>query len=149
MMGWLTSVTYVDGKVGKAASFNGTTSSVVVSADSTIDVDSMGAFRISAWVYVDSDGEGDTGRIVDKFSTAGYRFWVHTESSSTVKLSFEVGDTGANALAVTSTTMSTAAWHKVDAVYSSSRVPSIWIDGAEQVMGLRLLGALLLVMILL
>ncbi len=135
-----TNITYVDGKFGKAASFNGTTSSIKVDADTTIDVNSMGPFRISAWVYVDSDGENDIGSIIDKFDTAGYKLWVHTESSSTVKLSFQVGDTGADALAVTSTTMSTEVWHKIDATYDSSRVPTIWIDGVEASYGTQTTG---------
>src|SRR3990167_3728660 len=60
-----TAITYVDGKFGKCASFNGSTSSIMVTADTTIDVNSMGPFRISVWVYADSDGENDEGRIVD------------------------------------------------------------------------------------
>ena len=125
-------VTYVAGKFGKAASFNGTTSSILVAADTTIDVNSMGAFRISAWIYVDSDGEGDEGRIVDKMAgtDAGYRLFVFGESASTVKLDFEVGDTGANTRVITSTTLTTGAWHKVDAVYNTDRSGDIYIDGA-------------------
>ena len=86
--GTAVAVTYVDGKFGKAASFNGTTSIITVPADTTIDVNSMGAFRLSAWVYIDSDGENDEGRIFDKFSGTdiGYRLFVFGESSSTVKL---------------------------------------------------------------
>lgn len=127
-----TAVTYVDGKFGKCASFNGTTSKITVSADTTIDVNSMGPFRISAWVYVDSDGENDEGRIVDKFSGSdvGYKLYVHGESSSTVKLTFEVGFDTTNAKVVTSTTMSTGAWHKVDAVFNSDDSVDIYIDGA-------------------
>jgi len=127
-----TSITYVDGKFGKCASFNGSTSSILVAADSSINATSMGAFRISAWVYVDSDGENDEGRIVDKMAgtDAGYRLFVKSQSGSTVILDFEVGDTGTNTRVVTSTTMSTGAWHKVDAVYNSDRSGDIYIDGA-------------------
>lgn len=127
-----TAITYVDGNFGKCASFNGSTSSISVSADTTIDVNSMGAFRISAWVYVDSDGENDEGRIVDKMAgtDAGYRLFVKSQSGSTVILDFEVGDTGTNTRVVTSTTMSTGAWHKVDAVYNTDRSGDIYIDGA-------------------
>ena len=125
-------ITYVDGKFGKCASFNGTTSYISVPADTTIDVNSMGPFRISAWVYVDSDGENDEGRIVDKMAgtDAGYRLFVFGESSSTVKVDFEVGDTGANTRVITSTTLSTGAWHKIDAIYNSDRSGDIYIDGA-------------------
>ena len=130
--GTATSVTYVDGKFGKCASFNGTTSSISVPANSSIDVTSMGPFMIQAWIYVDSDGENDEGRIVDKMAgtDVGYRFFVKGESASTVILDFEVGDTGANTRIVTSTTLSTGAWHRINAVYNSDRSGDVYIDGA-------------------
>ena len=130
--GTASNITYVDGKFGKCASFNGTTSSISVSADTTIDSTDMVAFRISVWVYADSDGENDVGSIVDKFSTnVGYKLWVNTESSSTVKLSFQVGyGAGTTASLVTSTTMSTGAWHKIDAVHHTDKSSDIYIDGA-------------------
>lgn len=130
--GTATSVSFADGKFGKAASFNGTTSSILVAANSTIDATSMGAFMVTAWIYVDSDGENDEGRIVDKMAgtDAGYRFFVKSQSGSTVILDFEVGDTSTNTRVVTSTTLSTGAWHKVVAIYNSDRSGDIYIDGA-------------------
>lgn len=130
--GTATAVTYVDGKFGKAASFNATTSSILVAADTSIDVNSMGPFMIQAFVYVDSDGENDEGRIVDKMAgtDAGYRLFVKSQSGSTVIIDFEVGDTGANTRIVTSTTMSTGAWHRINAVYNSDRSGDVYIDGA-------------------
>jgi len=126
-----TAITYVNGKFGKAASFNGTTSSIKVLADTTIDANSMGPFRISAWVYADSDGENDEGRIVDKMAgtDAGYRLFVKSESGGAVIIDFEVGDTGANTRIVTSTTMTVGAWHKIDAVYNTDRSGDVYIDG--------------------
>jgi len=130
--GTATAITYVAGKFGKCASFNGTTSSISVPASSTINVNSMGAFRISAWIYADSDGENDEGRIVDKFSgsSTGYRLFVHSQSGSTVKLDFEVGHATTNTRVITSTTLTTGAWHKVDAVYNSDKSGDIYINGA-------------------
>lgn len=130
--GTATGVTYVAGKFGQCASFNGTTSSISVPADSTIDITSMGACRLSAWVYVDSDGENDTGRIFDKWSgtKVGFRLWTMSQSGSTVKLTFEVGYGTTNAIVVTSTTMSTGAWHKVDAIHNADKSLDIAIDGA-------------------
>ena len=130
--GTATNVSYVDGKFGKCASFNATTSSISVPAAASINATSMGAFMIQAWVYVDSDGENDEGRIVDKMAAtdAGYRLFVKSQSGSTVILDFEVGDTGTNTRVVTSTTMSTGAWHRVNAVYNTDRSGDIYIDGA-------------------
>lgn len=127
-----TAITYVDGFWGKCASFNGTTSKIAVSADSTIDVTSTGAFRLRAKVYVNSDGENDEGRIVDKFSgtDVGYRLFVKSQSGSTVILDFEVGHATTNTRIVTSTTMSTGAWHTIDALYNSDKSGDIYIDGA-------------------
>ena len=129
--GTASSITYVAGKFGNCASSNGTTSSILVAANSTIDVNSMGPFMIQAWVYVDSDGENDEGRIVDKMAgtDAGYRLFVKGQSGSTVIIDFEVGDTGANTRIVTSTTMSTGAWHRINAVYNSDRSGDVYIDG--------------------
>src|SRR3990167_7486023 len=129
--GTATAITFVDGKFGKCASFNATTSSILVAADTTIDVNSMGPFRVSAWIYADSDGENDEGRIVDKMAAtdAGYRLFVKGETGGTVILDFEVGDTGTNTRVITSTTLTTGAWHKVDAVYNTDRSGDIYIDG--------------------
>ena len=129
--GTATAVTYVQGKFGKAASFNGTTSTITVPAAASINVTSMGAFRLSAWIYVDTDGEGDGGRIFDKFSgtDVGYRFFVFGESGGTVKLDFEVGHATTNTRVITSTTLTTAAWHKVDAIYNTDKSGDIYIDG--------------------
>lgn len=130
--GTASSITYVQGKFGKAASFNGTTSYISVAAASNISVSTMDAFRLSAWIYVTSDGEGDRGRIFDKFSSpsTGYKLLVHSESAGTVKLEFEVGHATTNALVTTSTTLTTSAWHKVDAIYNTDNSADIYIDGA-------------------
>jgi len=129
--GTATNVSYVDGKFGKCASFNATTSSISVPAAASINATSMGAFMIQAWVYVDSDGENDEGRIVDKMGAtdAGYRLFVKSQSGSTVIIDFEVGDTSTNTRVVTSTTMSTGAWHRINAVYNTDRSGDIYLDG--------------------
>lgn len=130
--GTATAVTYVDGKFGKCASFNGTTSSIEIAAAAAISGNTAGAFRISAWVYVDSDGENDEGRIVDGWSgtEVGYRLFVMGQSGSTVKLTFEVGYDTTNAIVVTSTTFATATWTKIDAIHNADKSLDIYINGA-------------------
>jgi len=131
--GTATSTTFSDGKFGKGCEFNGSTSSVVVTADSTIDVTSMGPFRVSAWVYVDSDGENDGGRIVSKgeASSVGYNVRVGNESGGTVTVGMTVYHDGAtDANVVTSTTITTGAWHKIDALYNTDKSLDIYLDGA-------------------
>ena len=127
-----TDVSYVDGKFGKAASFNATTSKIVVSADTSIDANSVGTFGLSAQIFVDSDGENDVGRIFAKWSGAnvGYRLCVHSESSSTVKVSWEVGYATTNALIISTTTISTGAWHRIVAVSNADKSLDLYFDGA-------------------
>ncbi len=127
-----TSVSYVDGKFGIAASFNGTTSLITIAADTTIDCDEMEDFVISCWVYVKSDGQNDKGVIFDKVgaTTAGYRAWVHTESSSTVELSFEVQHADTDAVVETSTTIATDTWTKLEFHSNADDSLDIYINGA-------------------
>ena len=125
-------VTYVDGKFGKCASFNGSSSKITVTVDTTLDANSLGDFTLRAWVYVDSDGENSVGRIIDKWSgtKVGYRLWVHSESASTVKVSWEVGYGTTNALIVSTTTISTGAWHKIEAIHQTDKSLDLYLDGA-------------------
>ena len=133
--GTAASVTFVDGKFGKAASFDGADSKITVSADTTIDVNSTGPLRLSAWVNVTTDGENDVGRIIDKTDdrttpTLGYVLNVQGESSSTVVIRFFVKyDGGTDAQVITSTTMSTGVFHKIDALLNSDDSADIYIDG--------------------
>lgn len=127
------SVTFPAGKFGKCAEFNGTSSYISVPADSTLDITTIaGAFRVSAWIFVDTDGEGDEGRIVDKDGTLGdgYYLAVNNESSSTVKIKFYVQYGTTDAHVQTSTTLTTGAWHKIDAVHNSDKSLDVYIDGA-------------------
>jgi len=123
-------VTYVDGKFGKAASFNGSDSRIIVSAASNIDVVSMGPCRFSAWIYPLSDGEGDTGRVFDKQATGGAQAWVSDESGGTVVLNFSVDYDSTDALVKTSTTINLEEWTKVDFVHNSDKSLDIYINGA-------------------
>lgn len=131
-----TDMTYTDGRFGKAAQFNGVTSKIDVSADTTIDVNTIGSLTLSAVVNVTTDGENSVGRIFDKTDnratpTLGYVLNVQNESSSTVKIRFFVKyDGAADAEVITSTTMSTGALHRIEAVLQSDDSADIYIDGA-------------------
>ncbi len=139
--GITTNITFVDGQFGKAASFNGSTSKITIPVDSSLDVNSMGPFRISAWIFVDSDGEANFGRIVDKNNgSVGYSFNVRDESSGTVKLQLFVHHATTNTSVITSTTLSTGAWHKVDATYNSDKSGDIYIDGVKASYGTDVTG---------
>jgi hypothetical protein len=124
-------VSYVQGKFGKAASFNGSTSSLTIPSASNIAISSMGASRFSAFIYVSSDGLASQGRIFDKFSSTniGYRLFVFGQSGGTVKLDFEVGHATTNTRVITSTTIPIEEWHKIDAIYNTDKSGDIYIDG--------------------
>lgn len=123
-----TSISYVDGKFSKAASFNGTTSLITVATTTGIDFTSMGASVITTWVYVDSDGENDTGAI---FTKGNHYAHVFGESGSTVKIKFVIDyGAGTDAVVETSTTMSINAWHKIELHYNADESLDVYIDGA-------------------
>lgn len=58
-------------KYGKSLSFNGSDDVVTIANSNPIDMDTnLANFTYTAWVYAETDGEGDTGQIFNK-STAG------------------------------------------------------------------------------
>lgn len=129
-----TSVTYDDGKFGKAALFNGTTSLITVGEDSTIDFTTIGAFVITCWLRPTSDGEGDAGRIFTKGNSYAN---VHTESSSTVKLNFVVDYSTTDAQVSTSSTIACdeTTWTKVEFVHNADKSLDIYINGVKATYG--------------
>lgn len=128
-----TSISYVDGKFGKAASFNGSTSLITIPANTTIDANSMVDFVIICWINPTSDGENDLGAIFDKIgaTTAGYRAWVHSQSGSTVKLSFEVQHATTDAIVTTSTTIPTETATKLEFHSNADDSLDIYINGVK------------------
>ena len=136
-----TAITYATGKFGMGASFNGTTSNIVVAADTAIDVNTLGSMTISAWVYADTDGEGNVGRIVDKFSgtDVGYRLWL-SGSDTVPVINFEVGYVTTNAIVTTTTTVTAGAWTKIDAVLEADHSINIYINGAVASYGVDTTG---------
>ena len=125
-----TDVTFVDGKFGRAGSFNGTTSKTVYDADTAVDVNTLGSMTVTAWVYPNNDGEGNAGRIIDKFSgtDVGYRLWL-SGSDTTPVINFEVGYVTTNALAVSVGTVAVDTWTKIDAVLQADHSIDIYING--------------------
>jgi len=127
------SVTYVAGKFGKAASFNGSTSRITIPAASNISVNSMGAFRLSAWIYPITDGGSGNGSIFYKTSSTlpltGYYCSVFNKVGNTVRLSFRVCHATTDMLVSTSTTITINNWYKVDFVYNSDKSGDIYING--------------------
>ena len=85
-------VTLAESQMNTGFVFDGVDDVITVPADPTIDLNGKTALSISVWINPASDGEGDTGRIVDKMpagAASGYRFYVVSEAAGFVKLTFD------------------------------------------------------------
>ncbi|MEZ6122627.1 MAG: DUF2341 domain-containing protein [Planctomycetaceae bacterium] len=141
--GGLTNVSVATGIVGSAGSFNGSTSTVNLGSDSSVDDVFVGGGTISAWIQPRSWGEGGYGRIADKASTTfatgssgdGWAFQVGGTGSSGYLL-FEQGfSTGIGEWKTALGSLNLNTWQHVAIVYdssSASNVPKIYIDGVLQ-----------------
>lgn len=124
---------YAAAKYGQGASFNGTTSVVTVANHSSIQNIFDGGGSVAAWIYPNSDGEGDFGKITDK---TVWTFDVNTESSGTCKLRFVQTTSGtAGIWSLTSADITIGAWNHVAVTYNSAALttdPVIYVNGAAK-----------------
>lgn len=132
-----------NGLIGRAASFNGTTSSMNLGSDDSIDDIFSSGGTVSVWINASSWGENGYGRIADKASSTfsggsngdGWAFQTAGAGSSG-QLIFEHGFSNAHGewrTADGSLTLNT--WHHVALVYNNSidsNAPQIYIDGVLQ-----------------
>lgn len=114
--------TYVAGQSGQALSANGSTTAIYATDATKIQniFDSGGS--ISAWIYVDSDGENDFGRIADKdlAGSDGWAFYVSDESGGEVKLKFyQRFSSNEGTWQTTSTEIATGEWTHVVVTYNN------------------------------
>jgi len=99
-------------------------------ADALLDITDKAT--IEAWVYIDSDGENNGGRIVDRrVPPGGYFLSVGNEAGGNVTLDAILGHAVQDAYAVTNVDVSTGAWHYVVAVYNrlGTNRWEIYVDG--------------------
>jgi hypothetical protein len=82
--------------------FDGTDDYISVSANSSIDANGKTQLTISAWIYPKSDGEGNSGRILDKLGATanGYYCYVWNEAASAVGVKFYFAMNGASNVAM-------------------------------------------------
>ena len=117
---------------GHALDFSGADQDVQISDDAAIQNIFDGGGTIEAWVDVDSDGEGNVGRIFDK--TAWF-LYTSNESGGKVKLTFRQNFSGTNgAWDTTSTVVTIGTRHHIALVYDSDDVannPNIYVDGVS------------------
>ena len=111
---------------------------ISVAADETIDANDKTALSISAWIYPQSDGEGDAGRIMEK----GYLFYVINESGTTVDLRFELNMSGTNVAAYKTGGVTLNQWNHIIAVYNedSALKGKLYINGDLQTLDANTAG---------
>jgi len=115
-----TDISYVTGKIGQAASFNGTTSNITC-GDSPFDF-GTGAFTLMCWVNTNST---TAGSIIAKrlgISGDGYRIGI-------ISNTFFFGvDTGGSEVKIQTGTISASTWYHLAAVHTGSRM-FLYLDG--------------------
>lgn len=122
-------------------SFDGVDDDVTVTRTADLDINGHTTLRCSAWIYPKSDGENDEGSIIYKVKAGvvlGYVLRVREEVGGVVKVEGQVGHDGAaQATAITSTTISINAWHKVTMNYNrtSDKKIEMYLDGALASLG--------------
>ena len=113
--------------------FDGTDDVVTIADDSTISLDNdlAAGFTISSWVFVDSDGEANTGTVFSK--NAGTYLRVENESGGRVDLIGSLALASTNASHSVSSALSVGEWHHVGLSYTDDGDDEItlWIDGID------------------
>jgi hypothetical protein len=115
-----TSTKSTTGKMGRALTFNGTSDKIAMGSNvgSYVTADS---FTLSAWVNI--SGSGERAIYGNAFASPGYLLRV----TSAGRIRFILTD-GANYSGRDSSVLS-AGWHHILAVWSGSGTPSIYVDG--------------------
>ena len=130
--GTITNGTWANGVSGKSLDFDGASGYVQITDDSTIQNIFDGGGSISCWINVDSDGEGDFGRIIAKGSDV-WTIRVTGEAASKVKLDFVQDFSTTNGIwQSASTEVDLNTWTHVAVVYDSSGTgnnPIIYVNG--------------------
>jgi len=78
-----TDVTRIASKIGFGADFDSVASKIDCGSDTTIDTIFAGGGWLMAWIEPDSDGEANTGRILDKRTPTGNGWELHVQSEAT------------------------------------------------------------------
>jgi len=118
---------WVDGKYGKALSFDGVNDYVEVKDSNSLDI--TGNITIAAWVYP-LNVTGETGYILNK-GPGNAGIWLQVSYGGYVKFAARnSADTGWVYLTDDTTPLSTNNWHHVAAIYDRSYI-RIYVNGRE------------------
>ena len=126
--------TEADCKINGCLDFDGTDDVVTVTNTSVIDLNDnlASGFTFSSWVYVDSDGEGDVGRIFHKGGSTFLR--TENESGGAVDLVGRVDLATANATLTLSGALNLSTWYHIAMGWTddSDDELTIWINGVNK-----------------
>lgn len=97
--------------------FDGNDDKIACGTSSATAIYGKTGFTIISWVYIDSDGGGDNGRICERAS--GYIFQVSSQSTGKVAITgYIYHDGGTNADGTSTVTVTISAWHMLAAIYN-------------------------------
>ena len=121
---------------GRALSFDGSNDYTNCGSDSSLDNIWNGGGTLSAWIFPESDGEGDDARIAEKRDTGnGWTFTTREESSGRCKLRVFINFSSTNGVYTSGADVTINAWNHVAVAYDSSGAgssyrPVIYINGS-------------------
>ena len=119
-----------------STSFDGADSYINCGSDSSLDNIWNGGGTLSAWIFPESDGEGDDGRIAEKRDTGdGWTFTTREQSGSSCKLRVFINFSSTNGVYTSGADVTINDWNHVAVAYDSSGAgssyrPVIYINGS-------------------
>ena len=126
------------GLIGKSAyDFNGASGYITCGSDSSIDNIFYGGGTIETWINIDSDGESDTGQLLEK------RWSLKTiqDDGTNYRLMFSYGFGSVNGIwSTVNRELTLGKWHHVAITYNGgadannpvlTNDPTLWIDGKQ------------------
>jgi hypothetical protein len=132
-----TSITYVDGKIGKSASFNATGDKIELANSSILSFERTSSFSIKGWIYISSINVNRffVSKMVNGGNYNGYAVWQDGSSNAIkVELIRATGVTGI--VVITSSAFTTLnTWTKLLITYDGSSSASgvkIYLNGQLQ-----------------
>jgi len=122
-----TNISYVDGKFGLAASFNGT-SSTINFGDSYIFSPSVNPLSFSLWIKTTNN----TRYIFSKGSAGAYEYGLLNNASGQMELVAYNLSASSSVVITTSSAYNDGNWHHIVAIYDPSGNFKIYVDGSQQ-----------------
>jgi len=128
--GTISGATWTSGKYGACLDFDGADDYVEMADAAALRLTSGGV--IEAWIYPDTDGENDRGRIFDKSTdingTNGYTLWITTAGSDT-DLHLKVA--GGTVLSTTGGAITLSSWNHVLAYFDGTN-RYLFVNGEQE-----------------